>query len=184
MNIGIDIDDTIVNTYDIFLKLLVMKYKFNYNQLLIEKSNYFELYEKLDNFDNVKKDLFSILGKSVKLKENVVNVFNKLKEDGHKIILITARNYNDYDEPYKLTYEYLKKNGVPFDKLIVNTDKKAQVCLDEKIDLFIDDSTMNCKDVSSVGIKTLQFGALFNEEIKDFKKVYSWDEIYEYINCL
>jgi len=184
MNIGIDIDDTIVNTYDTFVKLVCMKYGLDYNTLISQKLEYVDLYKTLDNFDNVNKDLFSVLIKSVKLKEDVVDVFNKLKKDGHKIILISARNYEDYAEPYRITYEYLTKNNIPFDKIIVNMKKKDKVCLDEKIDLFIDDNTNHCRDVSQIGINTLQFSALFNEKVKEFPKVYSWNQVYNIIKCL
>lgn len=184
MNIGIDIDDTIVNTYETLLKLISMKYELDYNDLISKKLEYKDIFNSLDNFSNVNKDLFSIMVKAVKLKDNVVDIFNKLKNEGHKIMLITARNYGDYDEPYKVTYDYLTKNNVLFDKIIVNMDKKDKVCLDEKIDLFIDDNTKHCRDVSSVGINTLQFDALFNENINEFKKVSSWNEVYKFINSL
>lgn len=184
MNIGIDIDDTIVNTYDTFIKLVCMKYGLDYPELISKKMEYNDLCDKLKNYNEYTKDLFSILVKSVELKENVVEVFKKLQEDGHKIILITARNYEEYDDPYNQTYEYLTKNNIPFDKIIVNIEKKDKVCLDEKIDLFIDDSTNHCRDVSQVGINTLQFSALFNEKVKEFPKVYSWNQVYNIIKCL
>lgn len=184
MNIGIDLDDTIVNTYDIFLKLINMKYGLDFNLIKSKKMNYDDINKLTENFDKIKKDLFSVLVKSVELKENVVNVLNKLKSDGHKIIFITARNYEDYDDPYKVTNEYLIKNNVPFDKLLVNNYRKDKVCLNENIDLFIDDSTKHCKDVSNIGIKTLQFGAVFNENINVFPKVYDWNQVYTFINSL
>jgi len=49
-------------------------------------------------------------------------------------------------------------------------EKKDKVCIDEKFDLFIDDNTKHCRDVSNVGIKTLQFDALFNEILMNFQK--------------
>lgn len=184
MNIGIDIDDTIVNTYETLLKLISMKYGYDYNKFINKKMNYTEIYNSLNNFNKVNKDLFSIMVKSVKLKDNVIEVLNKLKKDGHKIIFITARNYGDYDDPYGVTLEYLNKNNIPYDKIIVNMEKKDKVCIDEKIDLFIDDNTKHCRDVSNVGIKTLQFDALFNENINEFPKVYSWNQVYDIVNRL
>lgn len=184
MNIGIDIDDTIVNTYETLLKLISMKYQLDFNKLISKKLEYDDIYKSLDNFNNVNRDLFSILIKSVKLKKEVKKIFNKLKKDGHKIIFITSRNYDEYINPYKQTYEYLIKNKIPFDKLIVNSSRKDKICLEENIDIFIDDNTKHCRDVTNAGIKTLQFEALFNERTKEFTKVGSWDQVYEIINSL
>ena len=184
MNIGIDIDDTIVDTYETLLKLISMKYSLDYNNLINKKLNYSDIWKQLKDFDKVNKDLFSIMVRSVKIKENVIDVFNKLKKDGHNIVLISARNYKDYTTPYETTYDFLIKNKIPFDKLIVDVKNKGEKCLAEKIDIFIDDNTKNCKDVSSVGINTLQFNALFNEAKDEFRKVYSWNEVYDIISCL
>ena len=112
---------------------------------------------------------------------DVVSVLNKLKEDGHKIIIITARTYEEYDDPYKISYEYLKKNNIPFDKLIVNAKDKASTSVLEGIDLFIDDNTLNCKAVLSKGIETLQYDTTFVKPSKNLKRVYSWEEVYKVV---
>lgn len=182
MNIGIDIDDTIVNTYERLLQLICMRYDMNFNELVSKKLPYKEIYKGLENFDNIKKDLFPIMAKSVTLKENVVEIITKLKNEGNKIIFITARNFDDYSNPYDITYNYLERYSIPYDKLFINVKNKGEKCLEEGIDLFIDDNMRNCKDVIEVGVKTFQFDAIFTSDVEGATRVYSWNEVYDLIN--
>ena len=101
----------------------------------------------------------------------------KLKNEGHKIIFITSRNSEEFNDPYQTSYNYLIKNNIPFDKLIVNASNKAEICLKENIDLFIDDSTKNCKAVAKKGIPTFQFNSVFEPNSK-LNKGTSWEEVY------
>ena len=106
-------------------------------------------------------------------------MLTKLREEGHKIIFITARNHNEFKNPYKISYDFLEVNNIPYDKLLVNISDKAQQCIAEEIDLFIDDNNDNCRSVKSTGIETWQFGTIFTEKIKHIDRVTSWEEIYK-----
>jgi len=182
MNIGIDIDDTIVNTYERLLQLICMRYNMDFNKLISKRLPYKEIYKSLENFDVIKKDLFPIMAKSVELKENVKEVLEKLKSDGNNIIFISARNSDDYSDPYGITYNFLDRYEIPYDKLLVSVENKGKKCLDEGIDLFIDDNMKHCKSVIDEGIKTFQFDALFTEDVEGATRVYNWDEVYDLIN--
>ena len=48
-------------------------------------------------------------------RDNAVNVINKLKNDGHKIIIITARDSEFHDDPYKYSKDWLDKNNIYYD---------------------------------------------------------------------
>lgn len=81
------------------------------------------------------------------------------------------------------TEEWLKKNGIAYDKLILDAQDKAKVCKEYEIDLFIDDSIKHCKKIESVGIKTFLYTSMMNEavEVKELTRVYSWIQIYHKI---
>jgi len=179
MKIGIDIDDTITNTYEILVKIIAEKYNLDANEILERKPDYDELRNSLPNFDTVKKVISSTAAPIVPLKEDVVEVLTKLKEEGNEIIFITARNSEEYDDPYQISYDYLVKNKVPFDKLYANVLDKGAKCVEENIDIFIDDDSTHCIKVADKNIKTLQFDSPKTIEILDIKRVYSWKEIYE-----
>lgn len=182
MNIGVDIDDTITNSYETLLTIISMKYGLNYKKIIQKNLNYEQIYNSLENFDTYKKDLHTFMAKAVPLKENVVEVLKKLKEEGNNIILITARNYDEYHEPYKITIEYLEKNSIPYNKLFVNISNKGELCKKENIDIFIDDNIKHCNSVKNVGIRTVQFNTSFVPKLDDVEHVSSWLEFYELIH--
>lgn len=178
MNIGIDIDDTVTFTYETLLNLIAIKYGMNFEKLINKKPTY-DMFDNLfPNYRLFVEDNFPTVAKLVPLKKNVVEILNKLKKQGHKIIFISARNTQEYKDPYKLSYEYLKSNNIPFDKLIVNVKDKAKECVLQQIDLFIDDDTNNCKAVKKVGIETWQFSNVFTVPSNGLKRVDSWDDVY------
>lgn len=51
--------------------------------------------------------------------------------------------------------DWLNKNDIYFDKLIVNARDKKRVCIEENIDILIDDSISNCKNVITSGISAI-----------------------------
>jgi uncharacterized HAD superfamily protein len=116
------------------------------------------------------------------LKPSVKEVINKLHDEGHEIIIITARNDKEYSNPYITTYLYLVKNDILFDKIYVNIENKGAFCKEQKVDVFIDDSVRNCKSTIDSGIITLLFDNTFNKENKDIRRVFNWNEAYKIIN--
>ncbi len=176
MNIAIDIDDTITNTYETMVPMIALFYNKDLNKLLQNKPSYKEFYS-LPNFSTFAMLHFETVACIAPLKNGVIDILQKLKNEGHKIIFITSRNSEEFNDPYQTSYNYLIKNNIPFDKLIVNASNKAEICLKENIDLFIDDSTKNCKAVAKKGIPTFQFNSVFEPNSK-LNKVTSWEEVY------
>lgn len=182
MNIGIDIDDTITYTYETLLPIVSVKYGMSIHKLFEQKPSYKMLHNTLPNYDEFAIANFSRMAKMAPLRDNVIEVLNKLKEDGCKIIFISARNNDEYPDPYGLSYEYLTSKGVPFDKLVVNAKDKAKECILQGIDIFIDDNAKNCKAVQNKGITTIQMGTEFTDISKGLERINSWDEIYKRIS--
>ena len=114
----------------------------------------------------------------------VKRILKLLKEDGHGLILITARGGLNKDM-IKITEERLKENGMDiFDKYYWATENKDEVCQKENIDIMIDDSCKNCENIANSKIKTiyLKDAPSYNlEENKYIKVLYNWGEIYRYI---
>lgn len=111
-------------------------------------------------------------------------VLKMLKEEGHKLIIITARG-NKTKEHITITEDILKKNDMYiFDKYIWGVNNKSEICVDEKLDLMIEDSDRNCKVISDKKIKTIYFKDAPNYEIQEneyLKTLYNWGEVYRYI---
>ena len=181
MNIGIDIDDTITNTYETLIPMIAISYGMNMDKLLAKVPSYKQLRGTLPNYRDFMHKNYNKMAKIVPLKVGAVDIINKLREQGHKIIFISARNNDEYSDPYQISYDYLTSNGIQFDKLIVNAPNKAKECVLENIDLFIDDSTMNCKAVKNKGIATLQMDTTFNRNSKELRRVNDWQEVYRIV---
>ncbi len=177
MRIGIDIDDTLTNTYEYTIRVISKIYNLDYKKLLRKKLNYDEL--KINYPKVFEKEIYEKEIKNVKLKENAKKVINKLYKN-NEIIIITARNKNECKLPYNLCYNYLTKNKIKFNKLIVETMDKGKTCYENKIDLFIDDSINNCLNVLEYGIDTFIFDNIYNKNTK-IKRVKNWLEINKYI---
>ena len=115
------------------------------------------------------------------LKKGVIKYIKKLRKRGHQVIFITGRNTTEFEDPYTLTYNYLIKNKVSFDKLLVNQLDKGAAYKKENIDIYFDDEPRNYKSVESSGIDVYLFTKYANELLEDYKRVNSIKEIYKII---
>ena len=182
MRIGIDIDDTITNSWEYFIPHYAKL--FNIDTSILSKSMpYYPAikdYLSLDDYYKIMTPIHEKYAHEIPIKENVKEVIDKLYELGHKIYFITARGSRDTDS-YNPTKEYLDSHGIKYEKIYTYAKNKADVCLKENIDLFIDDSYKHCKSVKEKGIQVLMFDTYYNREYKEFNHVHSWNEIYKYI---
>lgn len=181
MKIGIDIDDTICNTWE-FVKPYYEK-NFNLDKNITENNSYFKALNcSLEEYYDFCKKNISKLTFNVPVKKDAVMYINKLKEEGHEINFITARSTFDMEEPYDQTKKYLEQNNIKYDNLYVNSLKKEEVTLKNNIDIFIDDSVKHCTNVSKTGIDVLMMTTTYNKKYTNFKRVNNWKEIYDFIN--
>jgi len=187
MNIGIDIDDTITNSSKVFIK-----YARIYNKL--HNINY-----KIDTFELDQNKAFGWLQENQRefasqylkqiLKEaspnkNVIEVIKEIKKMDCNIFLITARKDSEVPEMYNFTKQWLIDNNIEFDKLIVNCDDKLKECINNNIELFIDDNYFTCKKIfDSRKIRVLLYETKYNKKYSnlEFEKVQNWNNILDII---
>lgn len=114
----------------------------------------------------------------------VKKVLQLLKQDGHSLILITARGGMNKDM-IKITEERLKKSGMDiFDKYYWATENKDEVCVKENVDIMIDDFKEKCESIANKKIKTIYLKDAPSYDLKEneyIKVLYNWGEIYRYI---
>lgn len=187
MRIGIDLDDTITKTDEILFKYAKIynkeeKILFNINR---EEWNLTKAFGW--NEENIKgffsKYLKSIYEKA-EIKENAKERINKLKDDGNEIIIITARDTKSLKEVHEVCKDWLINNKINVDKIVVDGEDKAQKCLENKIDIFIDDNICNCENVyNNLKIPVLLMNSRYNKDYQNpkIKRVYNWNEIYNEI---
>ena len=190
MNIGIDLDDVV---YDTSVEVEKEIEKANNPRLLDFKVQLMRgaLSEMPSDVAQFLKDTIISYTSNAKPIKNALDTLKKLKDDGHVITIITARSDAIRDGVVDTTLESLKKYGIDkgilYDKIIFEGANKGDVCEKEKIDLFVDDSPINCMHVRERGINVLAFKSGITADAidqTDLPSVSSWDELYDKINSI
>ena len=181
MRLGIDIDDVVTNTSETI------------GELIAHESNPQVLKELQQNMKEIMKGNISNLDvlafcsenyvdvyKIVKIKENAREVMQRLLNAGDEVYFITARGerMGFFKGAEDATLNFLKENDVKYNEIIFGAMDKAKVCLENKIDLFIDDSVEHCEDVNKAGIKSIVFTSRVNKDTStSIERVNDWLEL-------
>lgn len=181
MKIGLDIDDTICDTFELVLPYICKFYNLDYKEYKNKKISYDYFKENLENFSTFAKNNYKYIIPNSPLKRGVIKYITKLRKRGHEIIFITGRDYDEFDDPYNTTYNYLIENNIPFDKLLTNKLNKGQTCVEEQIDVYFDDEIKNYSSVVEQGIDVYLFTKRANKDIKNVSRVNNFKEIYKLI---
>ena len=183
MKIGIDIDDTITDTMQYMTKFVSQHFNLDEKYLIDNNIYYMNLPENIK--ENEKEFCYINLGRellNIPIKRNAKKVINKLKSEGNQIIIITARDYQTYKHPMEETKNRLNKLGINYDQLICIRDKR-KACINENIDIFIDDSMRNLAEIKDVVKKVYLFTSPYNKNYEvDYERVCSWEVLYNLIN--
>ena len=192
MRIGIDIDGVLT---DIEQWQLDFGEKFfsKYNKRVVNRDGYetreiFDVEDTLDDlfWNKYYKDYTT----NVEVRAFASEIISKLKNEGFKIYIITARgnwlptdNSITKDECNNIVIDWLSKNNIKYDKIIFSPEDKLDICLNNNIDIMIEDKVDNINKISSK-IPVICFHAGYNKECegKNIYRVYSWYDIYSNIN--
>ena len=192
MNIGIDIDGVLLD-----LERFAIDYgtKFCIEENLNLKINIQEYWEKLkfswtEEQENKFWNKYIIkYFKQYQPREFASEIIKKLKKEGNKIYIITARNeeglpQEEYGKSQEITKTWLNENNIEYDKLIFTPDsEKLEQCLKNNVEIMIEDSPTNIKNISEK-IPVIKYNCSYNENIlgKNIITTYSWYQIYDIIN--
>lgn len=167
MNIGIDFDNTLVDTAKSAKKYLDIYKPGNnlksYHDLPLDEEIYF--------FNRYRKEM----SESLEFIEGAKDAISFFKSKGIKIFLVTARNFEAQTAIY--AKDFLEKNGIIFDKLCFNNSLKGDACKENHIDLMIDDTDYVIKELQEKNIRTLKFGS--KSDTSDY--ALNWEEVTLYV---
>lgn len=195
MNIGIDIDGVLTNIRKFMIEEGSKYCKQNNKGKLINP----DAYDSRDVFDwDSETDLdFWIKNIFRYAKENpplegAANNMKKLKEDGHKLYIITARwlaspktekqfeENNTIKEKMRMTVkQWLKNNDFVYDEIIFSTEDKSKHIELNKIDIMIEDSPQNLMQLSKL-TKMICYDWPYNQGVENdnIYRCRNWNEIY------
>lgn len=163
MRIGIDIDDTLVDTSESFDKV-IKKNNANFSKKYKDKWNE---EEKNFIFNNYLEEFL----KGARLQENAKEVTDYLVSFGHELIIITARSNRYCKDIEEYTKKFIKKENLKILEMYFGQNKKSDLAKKLKIDLMIDDDISVYNNMKNDGIECILFG----DEIK------TWEDVLEYI---
>lgn len=187
MRIGIDIDDTLIDSCEI-----VEEYAYKHSKEYGDGSVILNNIDKILRGNFTEKEMIDFfndyaceMGRKQKVKKNAKEIIDRLKDEENSIYIITARSDRFYKDVNKYVKEFLDKNNIKYDKIITSCFYKVDVCKNEKIDIMFDDAIDICESLCNNGIDAVVFNSKLNiSKDTKCKRVNSWDEVYNYIkNC-
>ena len=178
MNIGFDIDETLTNSEKYIKDLcltFIKKNQLPYKMVNPNAQSASDMFDwSFEVFCKFWEDYGFIYEKNVPARNEASDVLNYLRNEGHTIYIVTSRFTNNTFERSK---NWLIENNIPFDYLAVDVKDKAQYCLDNNIQLFVDDSLKVYNSLKQNNINVFMINGYTNRDVKDIQKIYSLEEI-------
>ena len=183
MNIGIDIDDTIANTFATIDKYAkeytekVLKREFKINDIEVTDPMWAKHFYSWTNEEDAKfwEDYYILTCQNTILKPDADKVINELYKNNN-IVIITARANEGAIKD--ATLNWLKKNNINYNKIYMGQLNKKEIMCENNLDIFIDDNFKNCMEAAKLNIKALMMNARNNKNVNDekIKRVFYWEE--------
>lgn len=189
MKIGVDIDGVLTNLeqyqLDCGSKLFSKYNKKIVNPYAYEITEIYDVSKELEN--EFWDEYFYVYSKEEPARKHASEIIKKLKEEGHDIIIITARYYanEDSEEGEKsrnTILNWLKEYDIYYDKIVYEANK-LKGCIENNVDVMIEDCDKNVIQVAKE-LPVICFDAKYNRKCngKNIYRVYSWYDIYDLIN--
>ena len=123
---------------------------------------------------------------SIPTRPYAARVISSLKDMGHKIVILSARDNRYLTNQYADTMnfyveEWLKKHDIEYDEILAGPGNKKEKFIKNNIDVMIEDKANNVEEISN-HIPVLCFDAPYNLHVdkENVIRVYSWFQIYKY----
>lgn len=169
-----DLDDTICDT-DAFSEKYMLEFFEKHNlpyQKIADKVRYAEQKFSWDAETAIAwyKEFGDELLVNFPCKKGTKEFLNKIHEQGHKIVIATARNNNWHKNPTECTFAWLANNKIPYDEVYIGVSNKEDVCEKVNADFFVDDDLEIIERVADFFNKAQKGKAFlittdFNEEL-------------------
>lgn len=190
MNIGFDIDGVLTD-FEIFVatygsKFLQTTIK-NIKVGNIETRDISGMFAcSVEEEDRFWEEYLEYYSREYPSRLGMADVMDKLRQK-HKIYIITNRSDSKIPQATMQQWvaEWLEKEQFHYDELIFNNGSKLQACLDNKIDIMIEDTPMHISELSQY-MPCMCINAHYNSECegKNIYRCYSAYDLYEKIRKL
>ena len=155
--VGVDIDGVLADYPRSFVDFINEELGTNYTMDMVDS---YDIYECLGIPTEVGvklKDKYRQSGRKrfIPVCEGAKEMLQWMRDQGYKIMLLTARPYDKYKRIFADTMEWLEKNNLPYDSILFDEDKEERLLKEfgrDKIEFFIDDVVSNTNTISRLGV--------------------------------
>ena len=147
MIIGLDVDDVIFDTSKTMSEILgeVKDEELTSRKLDVMRAKFL-------------KEYLIVAVKEGEVKPGAAEAIHRLRENGNKVVLITARGEKNFPGTVAANEKALKDAGIEYDKIIYDSADKVDACRENGVEIFVDDSPWNCIEVRrELGILVIGF---------------------------
>lgn len=189
MNIGVDLDGVLFDSERMF-----DEYSVEFDKKIVGKgplhpeelkaSNRFEWTK--EQTKQFMKECYLKIEKNAPFMKDSIETLKKLKADGHKLFIITARGLIGNGE-IVTTLDRLYGLESLFNKIFFLKSDKLEICKQYNIEVMIDDYYKTVEQIAEAGIPAIYFK--WRENLKNvdhplIKSLSSWKEVEEEINSM
>lgn len=192
MKIGMDLSGVVFDSekyYRVLSEIYDVSFLRKNSIISPKEKNYQKRYSwSKTEIDNFKTNYDRLIVETANFMPGVKEVLTLLHNEGHKLIVVTARNGLN-GEAIPITKKRFEEYGNAhlFDKYFWNTTDKVKICQEESIDIMIDDDNIICSALSNAKIQSIYLKDSPSYELMNtsyLTTLYNWGEIYRYINTL
>lgn len=190
MKIGIDLDGVVFNTEMLWSTYAELYdcIELNRNSVITKEEPRFQ-----ERYDWPEEDKNAFLDKYADITEfdmmpGAKQVIKMLKEDGHELIVITARGaISNQKEGASIAAQKFEDEGIKFDKYYWKQKEKLDICQMENVDVMIDDNYHICEAIKEAGIPVIYFNSISRKHLEEkdgLREVSNWGEAYRVIKSM
>lgn len=188
MRIGIDIDGVLTDVFN-YIKKSGEEF---FNKNIVDETAYYvkDEFKITDAESSLYWKAYMLdYAKNEPPRKNASEIISKLKNEGNQIYIVTTRcrdlSYCNVSstEMEDIVRNWFKENNIYYDKIVFSKGDKKQDCIDNNIDILIDDKPKNLVETSTI-IPVICFDAPYNKKVNlaNSYRVYNFNELYETIN--
>lgn len=190
MRIGIDIDGVLTDV-ERFQLDYGSKFFASYNKFVINPNGY-EPYEEfgvtVELADKFWDEYYFYYLQNYPVRDFASEIIKKISNESNEVYIITARHGEERistEEIQSITKKWLEENGIIYDKLIFSPEDKLETCLNNKIDIMVEDKPANINKISTK-IPVVCFHSEYNKNCygDNIYTAYSWYDVYHKIKII
>ncbi len=90
-------------------------------------------------------------------RNGVREVLQGWRNDGHQVVVLTARKKTWFSNAEKISRDWLEKRRIPYDELVSDEEEKGKYCREHGVGILIDDNLQTCLDAQENGVNAVLF---------------------------